>query len=505
MAELMESVTSSYVKLSIASPISILPRELLYIILSHCHQTHDVVREKFSSSDGESYLSIDHASGSRNLGRVCRLWKNAVDAGMVPARPFHEVQLSDQQFFRLLSEDCSCKYMLAPDQVDRLELPVLLSYQTLTIVCRQIDDPTPPDTMTILNPLATPKKLNIVITDGRTVDIRGIFQHFKTPYITLIESLHLEYLASRRRVDPDNDISIIVWDGRITLTSSSEFVPSLKIPIAMGRVDLTINHWTDDATIVDIPWIFGQLCRHARPLVMGFHLLKAQDSPFTDKWCQQRPSYSIDNTFLREIYLTGISSDGFLRLLQCASMEIWCVQKLQIKFLPTHDRQLCYWDYRIFDKTTWPFRVGDTERDPWSDYGDLLTFPRLSLRRRLGGRIQEVEKRQMQAPCQIALTEEMDAGDGWPWRVTPGEEDADADVDVFTDVERFVGRSLRWSSLIVVEIDGEVSDDEKDEFLRLRVLQEEPVLEVVGPAAAAVGGSAGVMVEYMPLHWWTEL
>ncbi|KAH0604968.1 uncharacterized protein H6S33_004950 [Morchella sextelata] len=510
MAELMESVTISDVKPSVASTISNLPRELLYIILFHCHQTHDVVREKFNSSDGESYLSIDHASGSRNLGRVCRLWKNAIEVGMVPARPFHEIQLSDQQFFRLVSEDASCKYMMASDQVDRMELPVLLNYRTLTIVCKQIDDPYPLDAMTILNPLATPKKLNIVITDGRTVDIREIFQHFKTPYLNLLESLHLEFLASRRRVDPDNDISIIVWDGRITLTSSSDFIPSLKIPIAMGRVDLSINHWTDNATIDDIPWIFGQLCRHARPLGMGFHLLKVQDSPFTDKWCRQRPSCALDNTFLREICLTGISSDGFLRLLQCASIEVWCVQNLRIKFLPTHDRELCYWDYRIFDKTTWPFRIENTERDIWSDYADFLTFPKLSLRRRLDGRIQEVEKQQMQAPCQIASPVEVDPVVGWPWRAAPGE-DADTYVEIFTDVDKYVGRSLRWSGLKTVEIEGEISDEDMDGFQELNALQEEPFLEVLGPMST--GRSLGHMTrpdaleesEYLPLHWWAVL
>ncbi|KAI5838520.1 hypothetical protein DFP73DRAFT_616763 [Morchella snyderi] len=493
----MESLTVNADKPLVVSSLSNCPRELLYNILFHCHQTHDVVREKLNSNEGESYLYIDRASGSRNLGRVCRLWRNAIEAGMVPAQKFREIQLSDQQFFRLVAEEGLGKYLMAPGQVSRLGLPEILRYRTVTIICQQTDNSYSPDAITPLHPLVTPKKLNIVITDGRTVDIREIFQHFKTPYTNLLESFQHEFLASRRGADPDNNINIIVWDGQISLKSSRE---SFKIPIAMGRVDLSINKWTDDTTIGDIPWIFGQLCRYSRPMVMGFHLLQAQESSFTDKWCRQRPSCTLDNTFLREIHLTGISSDGFLRLLQCASIEVWCVEMLRIRFLPIHDRELCYWDYRIFDKTTWPSRIEASECDPWSEYPDFMTFPKVSLRRRLDGRVQEVVKQQMQALCQIASPEEMEIILGWG--VGPAE---NKDIAADIDVERYMGRSLQWTSLKSVVVEGETSDEETNKFLELHILQAEvPFLEVLETTGRFVGPirRSGSPEERLSLYVW---
>lgn len=393
---------------------------------------------------------------------------------MVLSRPYGEVQLTDTQFFNIVTEQRLSTDAAMTSGRSTLKLTDLLGYETVTIIFsqtreRRIRAHTPPHEI-VCPQIPAPKQLNIVIIGGRAADIRPVFKHFSASHKSLHDNLHENNLASQETVEKVNNLTIVVWNGRIIPSSENEFVPTLEIPSGLSRADLYVKDWSDSKRVDDIPWVFGQLCRNGRPRKLGFHLLSACGSALTDKWRMQKPCMYSDNTLLRKLHVTGISSDGFLRLLQCARIEIWCIRELKITLPKTCSSELCFWDFRVFDKITWPFTTEQADGDycgfPDEDWQDFLTFPRLALKRFVGGRVVEVVKERMDAPCQIASQYEL--GGIIVWGML--EE---------TDIECYSGRSLKWTSLDVVQVEGGLDRDARRELERLS-LQCMPRLVALG-------------------------
>lgn len=462
--------------------INTLPREILYEILFLCDQTYDIVRS-ISRPHGEQRFSIGRGCGSRNFGRVCQLWRTCIAAGMVPSTPLSEIQMTDSQFLRIIANEARFSLLgaLMTSGSRDPELAILQGYHTITIIHKpphqsleRISSGTSPHKGPDLQ-IPAPIQLNLVIVDGRTANISKVLKHFKTLHRSIQDNLHEEYLASHEIINKDNNISINVWNGRLlpvpwSNISPDQPTPTLGISVGFSRADLYINHWTHPGSTDDIPWAFGQLCRNARPSTLGFHLLSPCGSALTDGWHIQKPFTCPNNTLLRNIHVSGLSSDGFLRLLQCSATDIWCVREIKITLpIPdsTHPAEEYFWDWRIFDQETWPVITGEPEE--FEVYGglfvdnddlqDVVAFPKLAMRRLVDGMIYPVEKERMEARCQIAYFEtDPQLGEGMGTRVD-------------YDVECYAGRSLRWASLTLVEVDGELAGDAKLEFDRLRSKQ----------------------------------
>lgn len=382
---------------------------------------------------------------------------------MVPSKLLSEIQLTDIQFLQINSD--FNRERTSPSELSvtsESEPPILRGYHTITVIYGnnrqnlQKDLPRSSISYAIRNHprILAPKMLNLVITDGRMTNTREVLDCFRTSHKSIRDTLHDEYLASHETLDEYSHINIIVWNGR--LSSIPPQIPSvlppahlaLGIPSGFGRVDLYINHWTDPDSVGDIPWVFGQLCRGARPHTLGFHLMSPHGSAITDQWHIQKLCTGMGNTLLRKLYVSGISSDGFLRLLQCSAIQVWSIRVLEIS-LPIHLADECFWDWRIFEKETWPV-YQESRKDHEhrflddDDYQGIMAFPQLALDRLVDGRIEAVEKERMESHCQIAHFV-IDSAAEWNMRGMAQ-----------NDIECYAGRSLSWASLELVVVGGEL-------------------------------------------------
>lgn len=392
---------------------SAVPREILYQILTLCNETYDVVKDSRDCA-GRPCFSVGRGCGSKTLSRVCHLWRSCIEAGMVPSTPLASIQLTDEQFLQLTGDS-------PPGVTSECGLSLLRGYRTITILYQALQRAAPLQPSSRGPRIPAPAALNLVVLDARNPDIRDVLARFQTAHRSLQDDHHAAFLASREPAPPPrHHLTITVWNG--TLPSA------LGIPPGFSRVDLAINHWTDPSSIGDIPWVFGQLCRGARPHTLGFHLLSAHGSQLTDQWhvqraCEAEPA----NTLLRTLHVSGIGSDGFLRLLQCAAVQVWSVRVLEIA-VPVRLARGCFWDWRMFERETWPVDAGRVSG--WEG----VAFPRVALGRLVDGRVEAVEKESMESVCQIAHF-----APGW----------------MQNDIESYAGRSLRWASLEMVVAEGE--------------------------------------------------
>lgn len=374
---------------------------------------------------------------------------------MVPSELFSEIQITDEQFLQI-NYDFDREETSPPEflMTSELKSSILRGYHTITILYKthqrlQLDKPKlSPHTLRVHPQILAPKMLNLVIIDERIPDIREILNCFRTTHRSIRDNLHDEYLASHEVLDEYSRINIIVWNGGLCSIPSPnlrEIALTIGIHPGFGRVDLYINHWINPDSVGDIPWVFGQLCRGARPHTLGFHLMSPYGSTITDKWHVQKLYTGMNNTLLRKLYVSGISSDGFLRLLQCSAVQVWSIRVLEIAF-PMHLADECFWDWRIFEKKTWPVFEGPKDRErflPGNDDEGMMAFPQLTLDRLVGGRIEAVEKERMESRCQIAY-------------FVP---DLDMRGRTQNDIESYAGRSLRWASLELVIANGELAYD----------------------------------------------
>lgn len=442
--------------------INSIPREVLCQILSHCDGTYDVI-EKRHDHVGQQCLSVSRGCGSRSLSRVCHLWKSCVEAGMVPSKLLSEIQLTDEQFFQI-NYDFDPEATLPPEFLVTSEFKpsILQGYHTITILYKNHQKPQSdisipcPHALRAHPQILAPKMLNIVILDERMPDIREVLNCFRTTHKSIRDNLHDEYLASHEILNEYGHINLIVWNGglcNIPSPNLSKLVPSdltIGIHPGFGRVDLYINHWVDPDSVGDIPWVFGQLCRGARPHTLGFHLMSPHGSTITDQWHVQKLYTGMNNTLLRNLHVSGISSDGFLRLLQCSAIQVWSIRVLEITG-PMHLADECFWDWRIFEKKTWPvFEEGPNDHECFllgNDYQGIMAFPQLTLDRLVDGRIEAVKKERMESHCQIAhFGSDLAAEWGMRGRAQ-------------NDIESYAGRSLRWASLELVVADGKLAYD----------------------------------------------
>lgn len=436
-----------------------IPREILYQILSLCDETYDVVERSHNYAE-QQCLSVGQGCGSRNLSRVCHLWKSCVEAGMVPSTPLSEIQLTDEQFLQINYDfNQERTSPLESSVTSESEPAILRGYHTITIIYdnhhqnvqSDISKSSPPHTIGKNLRIPAPKILNLVIVDERVTDIRQVLDCFKTSYKSIRDDLHDEYLASHEILEEYSDINIIVWNGglcNIPPPNFSKLSPgdlTLRIHPGFGRVDLYINRWIDPGSVGDIPWVFGQLYRGARPHTLGFHLMSPHGLAITDQWHVQKHYTGPGNTLLRHLYVSGIGSDGFLRLLQCSAIQVWSVRVLEIA-LPKHLANECFWDWRIFEKDTWPvYKEGPMNHErslPVNDHQGMMEFPQLALGRLVDGRIKAVEKEKMESHCQIAYFGP-DLAVEWDMRDRAQ-----------NDIESYAGRSLRWASLELVVAGG---------------------------------------------------
>lgn len=434
------------------------PREILYQILSLCDKTHDVVRSSRDCTGNQSF-GIGRGCGSRALSRVCHLWKSCVEAGMIPSKLLREIQLTDSQFLQINS-NFSREQTSPPERpvTSESEPSILRGYHTITVIYRNHREDPQSDLSAssishateCLPQILAPKVLNLVITDGRTTDTREVLGRFRTSRRSIRDTLHDGYFASREPLDECSHINIIVWDGRLCNIPllGPHMLPPVQLPLGMppgfGRVDLYINHWTDPDSVGDIPWVFGQLCRGARPHTLGFHLMSPHGSTITDQWHIQKVCTGLGNTLLRNLHVSGIGSDGFLRLLQCSAIQVWSIRVLEIS-LPIHLADECFWDWRIFEKETWPV-YKEHRRSFLDDDGDqgTMAFPQLTLDRLVDGKIEAVEKGRMESLCQIAYFGPDPAAE---WNTCGRAQN---------DIECFAGRSLSWASLELVVAGGQL-------------------------------------------------
>lgn len=366
---------------------------------------------------------------------------------MVPSTPLSEIHLTDGQFLGIIDQSVA-------SESDAFQPPILRGYHTITIIYNHFQNDLArvawsapyPGAKKPKTPMLVPKQLNLVIVDERIADIREVMTNFKTSRKSISSNFHEPHLVSLG-LSEDSNISIIVWNGRLcTVSSSSLPLGQPLTPAGFDRADLYINHWIEPESVNDIPWIFGQLCRNARPHTLGFHLLSQQGSALTDLWHVQKEPMGRDNTLLRSLNVSGISSDGFLRLLQCAGVEIWCIRELRIIVENKQLADKCFWDWRIFEKSTWPVCRDGFEGNNFLDDGDLrdfVMFPKLALGRLVGGEIQMVGKERMEVRCQIANFGPQSQVE---WHAGAG---------IRNDIECYAGRSLRWMSLALVEVNGE--------------------------------------------------
>lgn len=436
--------------------INSIPREILCQILSDCDETYDVIGKSYDSA-GQRCLSVSRGCGSRSLSRVCHLWKSCVEAGMVPSELLSEIQLTDEQFLQI-NYDFDREATSPPESLVTSEpkSSILRGYHTITILYKtyqkvqlDISKPSPHALLRAHPQILAPQMLNLVIIDKRMPDIREVLNCFKTTHRSIRDNLHDEYLASHEVLDEYSHINIIVWNGglcNIPSPNLPELARTVGIHPGFGRVDLYINHWVDPDSVGDIPWVFGQLCRGARPHTLGFHLMSPHGSKITDKWHVQKLYTGMNNTLLRNLYVSGIGSDGFLRLLQCSAIQVWSIRVLEIAF-PMHLADECFWDWRIFEKKTWPvFEEGPRDHEPFfleNDHQGMMAFPQLTLDRLVDGKIEAVEKERMESRCQIA-------------HFGP---DLDMHGRTQNDIESYAGRSLRWASLELVVANGKLAYD----------------------------------------------
>lgn len=374
---------------------------------------------------------------------------------MVSSKFLQEIQLTDAQFLQITSD-----FNREPSPPERLvtsesEPSILRGYHTITIIYRNHREDLQSNSSASsifhatgrLPRIPAPKVLNLVITDGRMTDTREVLSRFRTSHRSIRDTLHDRYFASHEPLDEYSHVNIIVWKGRLCNTPSLYSPPPVHLPLVIppgfGRVDLYINHWTDPDSVDDIPWVFGQLCRGARPHTLGFHLMSPHGSTITDKWHIQKLCTGLGNTLLRNLHVSGIGSDGFLRLLQCSAIQVWSIRALEIS-LPIHLADECFWDWRIFEKETWPvYKEGRSFLDDDSEQG-TMAFPQLTLDRLVDGKIEAVEKEKMESHCQIAY-------------FGP---DSTAEWNTYgraqNDIECFAGRSLSWASLELVVAGGKL-------------------------------------------------
>lgn len=380
---------------------------------------------------------------------------------MVPSKLLQEIQLTDAQFLQI-SSDFNQEQTSPPELLvtSESEPSILRGYHTITIIYRNHCEDLQTDLSTssifhatgCLPRILAPKVLNLVITDGRITDTREVLSRFRTSHRSIRDTLHDRYFASREPLDECSHINIIVWKGRLCNIPSlnSPMLPPVHLPLGIppgfGRVDLYINHWTDPDSVGDIPWVFGQLCRGARPHTLGFHLMSPHGSTITDQWHIQKLCTGLGNTLLRNLHVSGIGSDGFLRLLQCSAIQVWSIRVLEIS-LPIHLADECFWDWRIFERETWPvYKEGRKNhgRSFLDDDGDqgTMAFPQLTLDRLVDGKIEAVEKEGMESDCQIAYFGPDSAAE---WNMCGRAQN---------DIECFAGRSLSWASLELVVAGG---------------------------------------------------
>lgn len=367
---------------------------------------------------------------------------------MVASPPLSEIRLTDEQFLGIVNGERNSPP--GPSGLDISRNSVLGGYCTITIVyshCRDVAggllDPSYPEDAGPATQILIPKNLNLVIINERVADIREVLNHFKTSRISIRDNLHEAHLATHEIPDDDNNISIIIWNGRICTIPPSNLPlrqSPVRIAAGFGKADLYVNNWIEPGSFDDVPMILGQFCRDFRPHTLGFHMLSPRGAVLASKWHLQGLFAGGDNTLLRRLSISGISSDGFLRLLQCSAIEIWCIKELKVALL--HD---CFWDWRIFEKETWPIYKDEGSQGGFfaddEDLQDSVVFPKLTLARLIEGRIQTVDKGKMEAQCQIAhFRPDFQAGCG----------------RAQNDIECYAGRSLSWASLEFVKVHGKL-------------------------------------------------